>query len=246
MNDSAEDTLLAALARAVVERFAPERIVLFGSRARGDHGPDSDYDVMVVLDDGSGPAEGVVRAIHDIQTNVDVIVATCDQFERRRIDVGTLEYVADHEGRILYARTSPPRPRQVREPPNGPPESLDAWIARADSDFAAMAALNMVHPSNLHDAIVFHAHQGVEKTLKAALVARHVQPPRTHVLPDLLHRLPAELRDDPSLRDACAGLHALWPASRYPTVPVPTGAQVDQAVAWAERARAIVRLAVDP
>ena len=48
MTDAADDPVLGALARAIVERFAPERIVLFGSRARGDHHTDSDYDVMVV------------------------------------------------------------------------------------------------------------------------------------------------------------------------------------------------------
>jgi HEPN domain-containing protein len=91
--------------------------------------------------------------------------------------------------------------------------------------------------SSVHDAIVFHAHQGVEKLLKAALVAAGAPPPRTHALTDLLPRLPQPLRDNPSLRDACAGLQNLWPAARYPHEPVPTREAVDQAVEWADTAR---------
>jgi hypothetical protein len=48
------------------------------------------------------------------------------------------------------------------------------------------------------------------------------------------------LRDDPWLVEACAGLQALWPASRYPGEAVPTIEQVSHAVRWAERARELV------
>ena len=47
-----------AIVRAIVERLAPRRIVLFGSRARGDADDDSDIDLMVELD---GPADRQVR-----------------------------------------------------------------------------------------------------------------------------------------------------------------------------------------
>ncbi len=202
MIDSVDDAdaMLGALARAVIARFAPERIVLFGSRARGDHSPDSDYDLMVVLGESSHPADAIVRAIHAIHTNVDVIVDTGDRFERRRGDVGTLEHAADHEGRVLYARTTSPRQRQVREAPDSPPESLQEWLARAESDFTALAELAKSGKPNLHDVIVFHAHRGVEKMLKAALVARHIQPPRTHNLTSLLECRPGSLQDSPASR----------------------------------------------
>jgi predicted nucleotidyltransferase len=177
MIDAPDDPVLDALTRAVVERFSPERILLFGSRARGDHHPDSDYDVMVVLDTSPQPADAVARAIHDIHTNVDVIVDTCERFQRRRSDVGTLEYVADREGRILYMRAASLDRRFVRETPKVPPESLKEWLARAESDFTAMEELARAGRSSVYDAIVFHAHQGVEKLLKATLVAAGIQPP---------------------------------------------------------------------
>ena len=44
-----------ALLEAVVAHFDPIRVILFGSRARGEEGPDSDIDLLVVLD-GDAPA----------------------------------------------------------------------------------------------------------------------------------------------------------------------------------------------
>jgi predicted nucleotidyltransferase len=48
---------------AIVPRFGPTRIILFGSRARGGHREDSDHDIMVVVD---GDAPAVEKSIHHI------------------------------------------------------------------------------------------------------------------------------------------------------------------------------------
>jgi hypothetical protein len=44
---TASDAALSEVVRRLVEAYRPERIYLFGSVARGDAGPDSDYDIMV-------------------------------------------------------------------------------------------------------------------------------------------------------------------------------------------------------
>jgi hypothetical protein len=51
-----QDPALAELAGRLVEAYVPERVYLFGSKARGDAGPDSDYDLMVIVPDDA-PAE---------------------------------------------------------------------------------------------------------------------------------------------------------------------------------------------
>jgi HEPN domain-containing protein/predicted nucleotidyltransferase len=237
------DATLTELTRRLVERFAPERIVLFGSRARGDHHGESDYDLMVVLGQSLHSEDVVWRAVQNLGASVDVFVATLERFEQRRSDVGTLEYVADHEGRIVYSRAPVPEPRRPRKTPNEPPPSLNEWIARARGDFTAMEIL-FSHMPRVDDAAVFHAHQGVETMLKAVLVSRHVPPPRTHDLTTLFAALPNELRSDARVEEACIGLQRLWPSSRYPEAPVPTDQQVTQAVEWARRARAAVGVAV--
>ena len=50
------DAVLAEIVSRLVACFQPERIYLFGSRARGDMGPDSDYDLLMVLDRLDRPA----------------------------------------------------------------------------------------------------------------------------------------------------------------------------------------------
>jgi predicted nucleotidyltransferase len=43
----------AELLKSVVDYFNPRKVILFGSRARGDARPDSDHDLLVVIDDDS-------------------------------------------------------------------------------------------------------------------------------------------------------------------------------------------------
>lgn len=43
------DPALARIIRRLVTAYEPEQIFLFGSRARGDPGPDSDYDLLLVV-----------------------------------------------------------------------------------------------------------------------------------------------------------------------------------------------------
>jgi predicted nucleotidyltransferase len=54
---TAGDPVLSEVVRRLVEAYRPEYIYLFGSVARGDAGPDSDYDIMVVVPDDA-PREG--------------------------------------------------------------------------------------------------------------------------------------------------------------------------------------------
>src|SRR5438067_6234752 len=82
---------IGRIVKCIVKKFAPERIILFGSQARGDAGPDSDVDLLVVM-----PVEGSVRekrleislALPDLPVSVDVIVTTPEKFAWRKDVVG--------------------------------------------------------------------------------------------------------------------------------------------------------------
>src|SRR4051812_36498090 len=76
-----QEVVLANLTEELVRRFAPERIVLFGSRARGDHHPDSDYDVIMVLGDVQYPEADVRRIVQQLFFNIEIFVGSRERFE---------------------------------------------------------------------------------------------------------------------------------------------------------------------
>jgi predicted nucleotidyltransferase len=101
-------TVPEELLRAVVAYFDPVRVILFGSHARGEAGPDSDYDLLVVLDDDA-PAEKLSwraawEARKDFHRAVDVVPCRESVFRRRsRLRSSPLAEIA-REGVVLYER----------------------------------------------------------------------------------------------------------------------------------------------
>ena len=91
----------------IVSRFRPQKIILFGSHARGDALPDSDVDLLIVMSVTGSKRQKAVKigvALHDIPIAKDVIVVTPEEFEWRKDVVGTIEWPASREGKVLYAR----------------------------------------------------------------------------------------------------------------------------------------------
>src|SRR6266849_3220707 len=71
----------------VVEYFKPHRVILFGSRARGDATGDSDIDLLVVVDDDTPPEKLTWRAgyeAHRFRRAADVFPMRAEDFERDR------------------------------------------------------------------------------------------------------------------------------------------------------------------
>lgn len=98
---------LPVVVARVAQRFDPERIVLFGSLARGDAGPDSDIDLLVVFPDavdGRSTAVALRLAIGDIPAPVDFVVTDLDEIERRGGIAGPALGSALREGRVVYSR----------------------------------------------------------------------------------------------------------------------------------------------
>jgi predicted nucleotidyltransferase len=100
--------LLPALVDRIVRRFAPERIVLFGSQARGDSRPDSDLDLLVVLADEAidrrRMAIEVRVSLADVPVPMDILVATPNELARRAHVNGSVFGPVLAEGRELYVR----------------------------------------------------------------------------------------------------------------------------------------------
>lgn len=92
----------------VVDRVDPLRVILFGSRARGDDGPHSDVDLLVVMPDGIEDERRVTveirRILRDMPVAKDIVVTTPEEIERRGDLVGTVLRPALREGKVLYER----------------------------------------------------------------------------------------------------------------------------------------------
>lgn len=99
---------LREITRRIVERFHPRRIVLFGSGARGEAGPESDLDLFIEMESDLRPPERAaeVAALFGLRHwPLDVVVYTPQEVERLRGVQGTLLSVIEREGHVLYERS---------------------------------------------------------------------------------------------------------------------------------------------
>ncbi len=103
---SAADPVLTEVVRRLVEMYHPFRIYLFGSTAGGDAGPDSDYDVMVVVPDEAPPelqdCDPAYRTLRGLRIAKDILVWRRTEFERRLHLKASLPSTVLREGKLLY------------------------------------------------------------------------------------------------------------------------------------------------
>ena len=103
------EQLLRELVRLIVEEIHPERILLFGSAARGRMRAGSDLDILVVK---SGvhrrrTAQVLYSRLPDIPISKDILVAHPEDLESYRDDPGYIYGAILEEGRVLYSRPAP-------------------------------------------------------------------------------------------------------------------------------------------
>jgi len=102
-----EDPKLAEIVRRLVDAYQPEAIYLFGSTARGAAGPDSDYDLLVIVPDSAEPERRRSRlayqALRGTGAAADVIVSTRSRFDSRVHVKTSLPAIVRSEGKLLHA-----------------------------------------------------------------------------------------------------------------------------------------------
>jgi len=111
MTATVSEDLLQQMAEVIVNEVAPERIIVFGSHARGDARPDSDVDLLVIEQEPFGQhrsrrreAALLWRALAHIPIPKDIVVYSEDEAAALKGSPGHLLARAMREGRVLYER----------------------------------------------------------------------------------------------------------------------------------------------
>ena len=97
--------LLNEIKERLVNGFHPDKIILFGSQARGTTDERSDVDILVVCEFSDGRRTlrlAMDRALWGLRLARDIIVLTPEEFERDRHIPGTIARPASLEGKVLY------------------------------------------------------------------------------------------------------------------------------------------------
>lgn len=104
MRDTAS---IQQITRTIVEAMHPNRVVLFGSRARGTERADSDVDLMIEMESDLPPRQRenqIDELFADRNWSLDVVVYTPSEAAERRRYRYSLVSAIEREGKVLYVR----------------------------------------------------------------------------------------------------------------------------------------------
>ena len=105
------DDLLGRMVRTIVDEVDPEQVILFGSRGRGDHRPNSDVDLIVIESEPFGPGRSrygemtrLYGVLSDFGVSTDLLVYSRADVEYWQDSLNHVLARALREGRVLYER----------------------------------------------------------------------------------------------------------------------------------------------
>jgi predicted nucleotidyltransferase len=102
------DDVLSEIRERLVNRFHPDKIILFGSQARGTADRRSDIDLLVICPFKGKRRELMVqmtRALIELDYAFDVVILRPEEMERDRDIPGTIGRYAYKEGKIVYEQS---------------------------------------------------------------------------------------------------------------------------------------------
>ena len=104
-NQKVTQETLDEIIRRIVEVAKPDKIVLFGSAVRGEMGPNSDVDLLVIKGGGihrGRLTEEIYMNLFGVGQAVDVVVVTPEDVEQHRDNFALVIYPAMREGEVVY------------------------------------------------------------------------------------------------------------------------------------------------
>ena len=220
------DPLAVAVADAVQHSVAPAQVILFGSRARGDHGPDSDVDLLVVAADANttGPelrakiAAREYLATLESDLGVDVVAMTGREFNRARLANQHVAGQAFNQG-IWMSNEILESPE-----PDGFPDHWPETVRRLQTVEEWLYHVNdmLEKESGPQRVLGFGAQQAVENALKAWLSTHNLPRNYGHELTPLwdeIRSLPET--SAPDAQPAVAAVANLFAYTRYEDPDLP-------------------------
>ena len=221
-----KQAVIDGIVERVVKAAQPQKVILFGSAARGDMDRHSDLDFLVIIRDDED-LDAVERRIYTglrgKEVPVDVIVASTSTIARYKNSHALVYKPALREGKVMYEspnQEAPPDPDDLppeeyppgRYAPDGPME----WLVRAKSNLAHAKSRP---PDVLFEDLCFSAQQAAEKAIKARLIALDVEFSYTHEIARLLEEVESAGDTIPDEVRAAAGLTRYALTTRYPWGP---------------------------
>lgn len=101
------DQALEKIKNIIINTVSPTRIILFGSRARGDAKGESDYDILILKDDLQNERQLTRKVNHallnsNVTEEVDLIASSTDKFTNNINNIGFIYKSINEEGVVLY------------------------------------------------------------------------------------------------------------------------------------------------
>lgn len=96
--------VLADVVQRVVDAASPDKVILFGSAARGEMGPSSDIDLLVVKDttDRAKEVERIYSRLWGVEAAVDIVLVSPGDLVRHRNSLGLVYKPALRDGRVVH------------------------------------------------------------------------------------------------------------------------------------------------
>jgi len=153
----------------LIASYAPDRIILFGSRAAGTSTDVSDYDLLILKDTSDRPIDRrveVEKILQDRAVPLDILVYTPQEMNYL-YSIGSpfIEEVIE-TGRVLYMR-----------------KATGDWIKEAEDE---LASARILFDHDKYKATCYHSQQSVEKGLKALILEKGEKPGKVHDIMELL------------------------------------------------------------
>ena len=230
-----EQAVIDGIVERVVKAAQPQKVILFGSAARGDMDRHSDLDFLVIIRDDEDLNEverRIYAGLRGKEVPVDVIIASTSTIARYKNSHALVYKPALREGKVMYESPNQEIPLDPDElpPEEYPPGQYPAddpreWLARAKAN---LMRAKRWEPGDYYEDLCFDAQQAAEKAIKARLIALEVDFPYTHDITTLFLEaeatgdvIPAEVRVAEALTPYAITTRYPWGPGRGPRHPEP-------------------------